>query len=1050
MEPVLEIKLLGGFRVNYKGVQIQALKTPRLRLILAILALRPGMSQLRSQIAFSFWPDSNEKQAYANLRHLIHRLIQILPQADCFLHRDRQTLTWRVDAPCLVDVVEFETLLNKAETIENKTEQKQYLKKAFALWQGKLMPDCYEEWVIERRKLLDQQYYNMLQQLLGLVEYERDFEDAIRIGEVLFNIDQTSEENCCRLMGLYAKAGKRNEISKVFKLCKAQLRKELDVEADASTLAVYNRLVNSSVLNDQYSQDNIDNSPFIGRHQQWSELGQAWKEVSKGAFKVVVITGNAGVGKTRLAEEFASWVTSQGYLALKGYCYSNERWLAYSPIRDWLQTDFVSKKLQSLHPKWQLEISRLIPELVKADVSIPPLSELWQQQRFFEALRLAVKSLEQPLLLLLDDLQYLDSESLNWLQYFFSRSKLDSILLIITSRSGYSYRKEVEDFELTFKLAGAWSQLELSSFSKGETQALASSLCRGDLSQDYLDILYRETEGNPLFIIELIKTGVLNDKDKHSIVISPTVQATIQRHLALLSVNTQNYLELAAVIGRSFDFRLLNEAGRGLGDELRGLKCLEEAVERHIIKDQQDGSYVFSHEKYREVIFSKLSAARIRTFHKWVGEILAQQAKSGYRVNNGRVGYHFEQAGLIEQAVPYYLQEADEAKRIWAHADVKLALTRCLEFLKASNSLDLLAEVLEKLGDLDAHLGKNELARQAYLESISNLAVNNLTQLSKLWVKIAQTYCSQRKANEIKEACLKAEQALKMIDNKAKDCWASKWIDIQFVKATAYYLQGNLKQHDQLIKNITEIVAKYGNASQRFDFVKSLMYIDLRRGRFYVTESLLNLVYKQNSLANALDNPLQYQVSQFNLGFCLLWAGKISEAILVLRKCLRGAMQTGYQFIIMLSLVYLGIAWRKLGRIDRAKMCGIYALKIAQEESNLCYVAAARGVLAWVFYRSNDFAKTREYAENALKDWQQLKMIYPFEWLARFPLLGVALREKKWEEALKQAKYLLDSRQAILPKAIAAQLNNALSSQGERVLISLKKVVELAQVDGYL
>src|SRR5262249_26042215 len=142
--------------------------------------------------------------------------------------------------------------------------------------------------------------------------------------------------------------------------------------------------------------------------------------------------------KTRLAEEMLAWAGRQGMTTASAHCYTAEGRLAYAPVTAWLRADAVQNSLASLDPIWLTELARLVPEVLTKRPRLPrpmPMTEGWQRQHFFEALARSVLNAHQPLLLLLDDLQWCDPETLEWLHYLLRFDPKARLLLIGTVRS---------------------------------------------------------------------------------------------------------------------------------------------------------------------------------------------------------------------------------------------------------------------------------------------------------------------------------------------------------------------------------------------------------------------------------------------------------------------------------------------------------------------------------------------------------------------------------------------------------------------------------------
>src|SRR5205823_5329627 len=178
--------------------------------------------------------------------------------------------------------------------------------------------------------------------------------------------------------------------------------------------------------------------PLIGRAREWERLHAAWLQASAGAAGFVLITGEAGIGKSRLAEELLTWAGRQGFGMARTRSYAAEGQLSLAPVTDWLRGDVLRPNLVKLEPVWRAEVSRLLPELLAEHPDLPPyepMTEYGQRQRFFEALARAVFAAPQPLLLLIDDLQWCDQETIEWLHFLLRFDRRARMLMVGTARA---------------------------------------------------------------------------------------------------------------------------------------------------------------------------------------------------------------------------------------------------------------------------------------------------------------------------------------------------------------------------------------------------------------------------------------------------------------------------------------------------------------------------------------------------------------------------------------------------------------------------------------
>lgn len=235
MISVLNMYLLGGFRLFYGGTPLLTVNTSRLQTLLAYLVLYRYAPQSRHHLAFLFWPDSTEAQALTNLRSLFHRLRQALPAADQFLHAETQTLQWRPDASFTLDVADFE---NGARPTNSSTA----LRQAVDLYRGDLLPHHYDEWLAPERDRLRQACVEALERLIFLLLKELSYEDALHYAHHLLRFDPLHETAYRYLMRLHALCGDRAEALRVYHTCATVLQRELGVEPSLATHAVYESL----------------------------------------------------------------------------------------------------------------------------------------------------------------------------------------------------------------------------------------------------------------------------------------------------------------------------------------------------------------------------------------------------------------------------------------------------------------------------------------------------------------------------------------------------------------------------------------------------------------------------------------------------------------------------------------------------------------------------------------------------------------------------------------------------------------------------------------
>jgi len=214
---MLQIHLLGGFRLVHDDAPVVSVNTPRLQSLLAYLLLHRAAPQPRQHLAFRLWPDSTEEQARTNLRKLLMQLRQAWPHADDFVLVDGPALQWQTGAPFTLDVAEFENAIAQAA---QSAARRATLERAASIYGGDLLPGCYDDWITPERERLQGMLAGVLEQLVALLENQREYRAALQHAQRLLQLDSLNEAAYRSLMRLHALNGDpRRRIARLPHLC---------------------------------------------------------------------------------------------------------------------------------------------------------------------------------------------------------------------------------------------------------------------------------------------------------------------------------------------------------------------------------------------------------------------------------------------------------------------------------------------------------------------------------------------------------------------------------------------------------------------------------------------------------------------------------------------------------------------------------------------------------------------------------------------------------------------------------------------------------------
>jgi predicted ATPase/DNA-binding SARP family transcriptional activator len=703
MIPTLHIRLLGDFSLLYGGQQVVGLNTTRLRSLLAYLVLHRDVPQQRQHLAFLFWPDATEAQARNNLRQLLHQLRQAFPAMEHFLSADTHMLHWHPVTPFYLDVAEFEQALTLADAATQRHDQRarqNALEQADAIYRGELLPGCYDEWILPERDRLRLRHLQVLAELLRLFEVQGDTVTAIRYAQRLIGLDPLSEDLYRHLMRLFALNNDRASALHVYHTCVTTLQRELGVEPDPATREAYERLMQDEtpIIPARTQQTLLAATPtLIGRKREWEALHEVWQAASTGKPHFVLVTGEAGIGKSRLAEEFLLWASQQGAVTAKTRSYAAEGQLSLAPVTDWLRSDGLRASLRQLDAVWLTEVARILPELFAEQPDLPryeSVTEYGQRQRFFEALARAILATSQPILVLLDDIQWCDQETLEWLHFLLRFDSTAHLLVIGCARAEeLSPHHPLQNLLLHLRATVGVTEIALSPLDAAETAKLAAQVAKHTLDMTTVMRLFQETEGYPLFVVEMVLANLERgstsspeaDRSPTPLdgaqALPPRVHALLVGRLLQLSASAREFVECAATIGREFTLDLLIAAGNTDADS--AVRALDELWHKRIVREHGANSYDFTHDKLREVAYGEISAPQRRMLHRHVAQALeAMHGEEDLDAVSGQIASHYERAGIIKQALPFYQRAATVAQRVYANEDAISLLTRSLELLK--------------------------------------------------------------------------------------------------------------------------------------------------------------------------------------------------------------------------------------------------------------------------------------------------------------------------------------------------------------------------------
>jgi DNA-binding SARP family transcriptional activator/tetratricopeptide (TPR) repeat protein len=697
----LYLKLLGGFQAGGNSGLRGAIPTGKVQALLARLALPPGRSHARDELAALLWGDRGDAEARSNLRQALFVLRRALPSSRILITEGDNVALDR--AAVEVDVVLFERRAAEGTATA--------LQEAAELYQGDLLAGLavsepgFEEWLLTERERLRELATDALAKLLVHQRSAMASAAALHTGLRLVALDPLQESVHRALMRLYADLGRRAAALRQYQMCVGILRRELGMEPEAETKQLYQELVRrqpqrsakapglgrsdkrhdaEQPLLDLLSKD----TPLIGREAERAQLRHVLEEAAHGHGSVVTVVGEAGIGKTSVLGALAADAIGLGARVLLGRCYESASILPFGPWVDAFrsgQTLDDEELLDELHPVWRAELARLLPEADTAGLPAPSDNQL----RLFEGVAHLVESLaaRRALVLMLEDIHWADEMSLRLLAFISRRTAAWRVLLLTTAR-----KQELADASMARRTLDELGQvlnataLKLAPLSRPNTALLVRSLSRVRSDEAALTRLEEQvwavSEGNPFVAVETMRAlheGSIVEGST-SLPLPKRVRDLIADRLARLSDRGRQLAAVAAVIGREFDFALLQRAARC--DEAGAAEAVEELVRRGMLEGTDD-RFDFAHDWIRAVISAELLLPQRKLLHRQIGAALEALHADDLETHSFALGTHYRAGEVWDKALHYLRQAGRKAAARSAPQEAQQWFEQALSVLEA-------------------------------------------------------------------------------------------------------------------------------------------------------------------------------------------------------------------------------------------------------------------------------------------------------------------------------------------------------------------------------
>ncbi|MFQ5905923.1 MAG: diguanylate cyclase [bacterium] len=789
-----------------------------------------------------------------------------------------------------------------------------------------------------------------------------------------------------------------------------------------------NRVSGPREYPDVAREPSLVSAPFMHRDRETTVLESALQSAEKGEGRVLLIIGEAGVGKTSLLSNFRRQTMICRLLTLSGSSYPETQGLPYYAFREMLNQVASSppflEKYSSLKHIYRKEIQKIAPQLSQ-DVEERRTGAAYEPDMYllYEGIfhLLSLIASRNPLMLIFEDIHWADGATLSLLRYIGRKISSRKMMICATARLEELARKDESTGDVRSFVNEPFCQtIELVPFTREQSQKLVQSMFPAASSM-FASHIHSLARGNPLFIVETIRSIpgdrmglVLEAREmeelKGAVDMPESIHKLLARRLDALDEETRRVLSCAAVLGSEFDFKILSR----LVDMNEGnlLDVLDDAVQSQLISESAGvtvDSYGFQHVLVADFLYHGLNPGRRAFLHEKAARILETEPGRTPAENPGVLAHHFARARKPEKEYVYCKRAGKKAMDAYANREARAYLERAARILQGTNREDRADETMEidhLLGSLDERIGDYESARKRF-ESVLETARRNgnarkesdaLTSLGVMHERLGsfeESLGFYRTSLAIKERLQDREGMGKAMHNianvythKGNYKESMRWYE----KAMAAFEEtGNDYGSAFSLCNMGVVLQLQGDYETALEYYQESLKLRDRindlRGKVYSLDNMGGIYYikgdygtsfryRENALkiAQEIEHKKGMAFNLQNMASVKKEMGAFEQARELAERSLRIADEMSYKPLYPRSKTIMGEILCEMGETEAASRYCFEAEKESEEMGSKRDEADAHRVMGLIHITRNEFKKAEDQLKKALRCYQTIGM----------------------------------------------------------------------------